>query len=82
MLRSALADANDRHRNQRSWAHRTRLLKLVLEGPTVEVVAVNDVAEPEALAYLLRYDSVYAGMRGRWRSRLARGAISVTGAWW
>ena len=34
-------------------------LKIVLATPDIELVAVNDLASPEALAYLLRYDSVY-----------------------
>lgn len=34
-------------------------LKLVLEDPELELVAVNDIADPENLAYLLRYDTVY-----------------------
>jgi glyceraldehyde 3-phosphate dehydrogenase len=33
--------------------------KLVLEQPTLELVAVNDLVEVENLAYLLRFDSVY-----------------------
>jgi glyceraldehyde 3-phosphate dehydrogenase len=38
--------------------------KIALDNPDVEVVAVNDLAELETLAYLLRYDSVY-GKYGR-----------------
>ena len=34
-------------------------LKLALEQPDFEVVAVNDIAAPASLAYLLKYDSVY-----------------------
>lgn len=34
-------------------------LKLVMETPVLEPVAINDLAEPEQLAYLLRYDSAY-----------------------
>lgn len=34
-------------------------LKLALENPDLEVVAVNDLAAPETLAYLLKYDTVY-----------------------
>jgi len=33
--------------------------KILLNNPKIEVVAVNDLVEPEALAYLLQYDSVY-----------------------
>lgn len=34
-------------------------LKVALERPEVEVVAVNDLADLETLKYLLKYDSVY-----------------------
>ena len=34
-------------------------LKLALTRPELEVAAVNDLGEPENLAYLLRFDSVY-----------------------
>jgi len=33
--------------------------KLALEHPELKIVAVNDLTEPETLAYLLRYDTVY-----------------------
>jgi hypothetical protein len=35
------------------------ILKLVIEEPSIELVAVNDLAEAENLAYLLRFDTVY-----------------------
>ena len=34
-------------------------LKVALERPEVEVVAVNDLADLKTLKYLLKYDSVY-----------------------
>lgn len=34
-------------------------LKIVLATPELELVAVNDIAAPQNLAYLLKYDSVY-----------------------
>lgn len=34
-------------------------LKLALERPELDVVAVNDLAEPGNMAYLMRHDSVY-----------------------
>jgi glyceraldehyde 3-phosphate dehydrogenase len=34
-------------------------LKLALEQPDFQVVAVNDIAAPASLAYLMKYDSVY-----------------------
>lgn len=35
------------------------ILKLVIEEPELELVAVNDLVEVENLAYLLRFDTVY-----------------------
>jgi glyceraldehyde 3-phosphate dehydrogenase len=34
-------------------------LKLTMDEPELELVAVNDLSSPQELAYLLRYDSVY-----------------------
>jgi len=34
-------------------------LKIVLETPELELAAVNDLVPPDAIAYLLTYDSVY-----------------------
>ncbi len=33
--------------------------KLAFENPEIEFVAINDLGEPENLAYLLKYDTVY-----------------------
>ena len=41
--------------------------KIALEDKEVEVVAINDLGDPENLAYLLRYDSVY----GRYARQVA-----------
>jgi len=35
------------------------VLKLVIDEPSIELVAANDLASAENLAYLLRFDSVY-----------------------
>ncbi|HEY4131508.1 MAG TPA: glyceraldehyde 3-phosphate dehydrogenase NAD-binding domain-containing protein [Gemmatimonadaceae bacterium] len=35
------------------------ILKLIVDEPAFDLVAVNDLAEPENLAYLLRFDTVY-----------------------
>jgi glyceraldehyde 3-phosphate dehydrogenase len=35
------------------------LLKIVIEEPALELVAVNDLVDAENLAYLLRFDTVY-----------------------
>ncbi|MCW3489980.1 type I glyceraldehyde-3-phosphate dehydrogenase [Dethiobacter alkaliphilus] len=36
-----------------------RVLRVALQDPEVEVVAVNDLSEPESLLHLLKYDSTY-----------------------
>jgi len=38
----------------------------------IEVVAINDLLEPDYLAYMLQYDSVHAASRGRSRSTATR----------
>ena len=38
-------------------------LKLAVQDPQLEVVAVNELADPENIAYLIRYDSVYRRYR-------------------
>lgn len=50
-------------------------LKIALEKPELDVVALNDLADPTMLAHLLRYDTVY----GRYAKRVAadEGAILV-----
>ena len=35
------------------------ILKLVMDEPSIELVAVNDLTDVENLAYLLRFDTVY-----------------------
>jgi len=45
--------------------------------PGVQIVAVNDIAAPETLAYLLEYDSVYGPLRGG--VGLEGGALVVAG---
>ena len=41
------------------------VFRLLEERKNVEVVAINDITDPEALAYLLRHDSVMGNFRGR-----------------
>ena len=52
-------------------------LKVLLEFDDIEVVAVNDLADVENLAYLLRYDTVY----GRYHRDVGceRGALVIDG---
>lgn len=37
-------------------------LKILLDNPELDLVAVNDLVEPENLAYMLRFDSVYGNI--------------------
>jgi glyceraldehyde 3-phosphate dehydrogenase len=52
-------------------------LKVLLDGRGLEVVAVNDIAEADNLAYLLKYDTVY----GRYHREVnaTEGALVVDG---
>jgi glyceraldehyde 3-phosphate dehydrogenase len=53
------------------------ILKLVIDEPALELVAVNDLVEAETLAYLLRFDTVY----GRYAKSIAvdEGDLIVAG---
>ncbi len=53
------------------------ILKLLIEEPGLELVAVNDMVEAENLAYLLRFDTVY----GRYPTPVVAhdGQLSVAG---
>ena len=35
------------------------VFRIAIKDPAVEVVAVNDIADPQTLAHLLKYDSTY-----------------------
>lgn len=52
-------------------------LKIVLDDSELELVAVNDIAPPENLAYLLKYDTVY----GRYERPVeaADGSLAIDG---
>ncbi|MGQ0539371.1 MAG: glyceraldehyde 3-phosphate dehydrogenase NAD-binding domain-containing protein, partial [Gemmatimonadaceae bacterium] len=53
------------------------ILKLVIDEPAFELVAVNDLVDVENLAYLLRFDTVY----GRYSKpvRVEEGNLIVAG---
>lgn len=40
------------------------VLRLVHDHPSLEVGAINDIADPEGLTYLLKYDSIYGRYPG------------------
>lgn len=48
-------------------------LKIVLETPELELVAVNDIVPPKNLAYLLKFDTVY----GRYSKTVESGEASL-----
>jgi glyceraldehyde 3-phosphate dehydrogenase len=52
-------------------------LKILLDGEDLNLVAVNDLADADNLAYLLKYDTVY----GRYHREViaAEGALVVDG---
>ena len=52
-------------------------LKLALEHPALEVVAANDIADPNSLVYLLKYDSVYGRYTGPVETGSTEGHISL-----
>ena len=41
------------------------VFRLLLERQGVEVVAINDITDDEALAYLLRHDTVMGDLPGK-----------------
>ena len=53
------------------------ILKLLIDEPSFEVVALNDLVEADNLAYLLRFDTVYGRYAkpvvGPWRQPRCRG---------
>lgn len=49
-------------------------LKIILDNPQLELVAVNDLVSPENLAYLLKYDTVY----GRYHKSVHHNSNSLT----
>lgn len=53
------------------------LLRASLEREDIEVVAINDLSDPEDLAYLMRYDSVHG--RLAWVVSHGEGHISIDG---
>jgi len=54
------------------------ILKLVVDEPRLELVAVNDLMQIENLAYLLRYDTVY----GRYEKPVGTSAANLVVAGW
>lgn len=50
------------------------LFRLLLEHPSIEVVAINDVAPAPTLAHLLKYDSIH----GKLNKEISSGTSSIT----
>jgi len=39
------------------------LFRLLLDHPSIEVVAINDIADPKTMAHLLKYDSIHGMLK-------------------
>ncbi|MFW6359638.1 MAG: glyceraldehyde 3-phosphate dehydrogenase NAD-binding domain-containing protein, partial [Chroococcales cyanobacterium] len=48
-------------------------LKILVDHPELELVAVNDLVPPDNLAYLLKYDTVY----GRYHKKVESSSNSL-----
>ena len=53
-------------------------LKIVMDSPGLDLVAANDLASPEDVAYLLKYDTIY-GRYGRMVEATPDGHLMVGG---
>ena len=40
-----------------------RVFRLLLDHPTIQVVAINDLADAKTLAHLLKYDSIHGRLK-------------------
>lgn len=54
-------------------------LKLAAKEPTLEVVAINDLADIENIAYLMRYDSAYGKSDLDIKADVARSVLIING---
>lgn len=52
-------------------------LKIILDTPELELVAVNDIAPVDSIAYLLKYDSVHGQFSGKIETEA--GALTIDG---
>jgi glyceraldehyde 3-phosphate dehydrogenase len=48
---------------------RNVLRSAIQNFPDIEIVAINDLLEPDYLAYMLQYDSVHGRFKGTVRSK-------------
>jgi glyceraldehyde 3-phosphate dehydrogenase len=55
---------HDPNGDQRPGRIGRTFLKLALENRALEVVAANDISDPNSLTYLIKYDSVYGKYHG------------------
>ncbi len=53
------------------------MLRASLEDPDLEFIAINDLTDPDTLAYLLTYDSIHGTLRAEVRAR--EGELTVNG---
>jgi len=54
-------------------------LKLAVEEPTLEVVAINDLADIENIAYLMKYDSTYGRSNLDIKADKEKGVLIING---
>jgi glyceraldehyde 3-phosphate dehydrogenase len=54
-------------------------LKLAIQEPTLEVVAINDLADIENIAYLLKYDSAYGRSNLDIKADKEKGTLTING---
>lgn len=52
------------------------IYRIAMDDPEIEIVAVNDLADPQNLAHLLKYDSIH----GVLKAEVSGGADSITAA--
>ena len=50
-------------------------IKLALENPALDIVAANDISDPDSLAYLIKYDSTYGRYPGAVTVERAKGEV-------
>ena len=49
--------------HQRLRAHRPSVFRILCDHPSIEVVCINDIFKNEALAYLLKYDTIMGTLK-------------------
>ena len=45
--------------------------RAAVNRPDVEIVGINDLVEPDYMAYMLKYDSTHGRLTVRWKQKMA-----------